>query len=100
MCVRLILLFAVTCHCSCVFGEVEFVWTTVGDPGNEPDRTSSHPPKFYGGVDYEYRISKHEVTNEHMRSSWGTSPWTTRTSCSTQECGLREQALAAAIVTP
>ena len=33
-----------------VCSEVTFDWVTVGDPG-------------FGGVDYSYRISKHEVTN-------------------------------------
>jgi formylglycine-generating enzyme required for sulfatase activity len=36
-----------------------FDWATVGDPGNADD---SHG-HGYGGVDYTYRISKHEVTN-------------------------------------
>jgi formylglycine-generating enzyme len=36
---------------------VTFEWVTVGNPGNPDDTTG------YGGVDYVYRISKHEVTN-------------------------------------
>ena len=35
-------------------------WATVGDLGNAADTTSFGP---FGSVDYEYRISKHEVTN-------------------------------------
>jgi formylglycine-generating enzyme required for sulfatase activity len=34
---------------------------TVGNPGNAPD--TRYDPSGYGGVDYEYRISKYEVTN-------------------------------------
>ena len=38
---------------------VTFDWATVGDPGNADDTRGDG----YGGVDYEFRISKHEVTN-------------------------------------
>ena len=38
---------------------VTFDWATVGNPGNADDIHGSG----YGGVDYTYRISKHEVTN-------------------------------------
>ncbi len=36
-------------------------WVSVGDAGNEPDIRYETPG--YGGVDYEYRIGKYEVTN-------------------------------------
>jgi formylglycine-generating enzyme required for sulfatase activity len=36
-----------------------FDWATVGNPGNADDIHGDG----YGGVDYTYRISKHEVTN-------------------------------------
>ena len=36
---------------------VIFNWATVGNPGNDPDITG------YGAVSYNYRISRHEVTN-------------------------------------
>ena len=38
---------------------ITFDWATIGDTGNAYDTHGGH----YGGVDYEYRISKHEVTN-------------------------------------
>ena len=38
---------------------VTFDWATVGNPGNADDTHAFG----YGGVDYTYRISKHEVTN-------------------------------------
>jgi formylglycine-generating enzyme required for sulfatase activity len=38
---------------------VTFDWVTVGDPNNADDTHGDG----YGGVDYTYRISKHEVTN-------------------------------------
>ena len=38
---------------------VTFDWATVGDPNNADDTHGAG----YGGVDYTYRISKHEVTN-------------------------------------
>jgi formylglycine-generating enzyme required for sulfatase activity len=38
---------------------VTFDWATVGDPNNADDTHGDG----YGGVDYTYRISKHEVTN-------------------------------------
>jgi hypothetical protein len=37
---------------------VTFDWASVGNAGNNDDGTCG-----YGGVDYTYRISKHEVTN-------------------------------------
>lgn len=37
---------------------VTFDWAVIGNPGNAPDSETG-----YGGVDYNYRISKHEVTN-------------------------------------
>ncbi len=38
---------------------VTFDWATVGNSGNADDIHGDG----YGGVDYTYRISKHEVTN-------------------------------------
>jgi sulfatase modifying factor 1 len=35
---------------------VELEWVTVGNPGNKPDKTG------YGAVDYEFQISKLEIT--------------------------------------
>ena len=43
--------------CAPAHAVVTFDWATVGDPSNNADDTG------YGGVDYTYRISKHEVTN-------------------------------------
>ena len=43
--------------CSATVHAGTFDWTTVGNPGNLDDDTG------YGGVDYTYRIGKHEVTN-------------------------------------
>jgi len=41
-----------------VVPDYDFQWATIGDPGNEPYMD------FIGGdVDYEYRISKRELTN-------------------------------------
>jgi formylglycine-generating enzyme required for sulfatase activity len=41
----------------CAKSAVNFNWANVGNPGNAPDDTG------YGAVDYNYRISRHEVTN-------------------------------------
>lgn len=41
---------------------VTFDWVTVGDPGNSGDSTRGG----HGGVDYVYRISKYEVTNNQF----------------------------------
>lgn len=43
--------------CAAPAQAVMFDWATVGNPGNADDNTG------FGGVDYTYRISKHEVTN-------------------------------------
>ena len=46
--------------------EVTFDWVVVGDVTNAPDQlyTLNNPDDLlFGGVDYVYRISKHEVTN-------------------------------------
>ncbi len=44
-------------------GAMEFEWAVIGDAGNEFD-TNSDPERYgYGSVNYEYRISKFEVTN-------------------------------------
>lgn len=40
-------------------GAITFTWLDVGDAGNGDDSGTG-----YGGVDYEYKISAHEVTNE------------------------------------
>jgi hypothetical protein len=45
--------------CASTAGAVTFDWATVDNPFNADDDTG------YGGVDYAYRISKHEVTNAH-----------------------------------
>jgi uncharacterized protein YjbI with pentapeptide repeats/formylglycine-generating enzyme required for sulfatase activity len=43
---------------------VTFDWATVDNPGNAPDtQIMNDGTTGYGGVDYTYRISKHEVTN-------------------------------------
>ena len=39
-------------------GAITFTWLDVGDAGNGDD-----PATGYGGVDYDYQISAHEVTN-------------------------------------
>jgi sulfatase modifying factor 1 len=39
---------------------VNFLWVPVGDPGNACD---PQPWGCFGGVDYDYRIAAHEVTN-------------------------------------
>ncbi len=44
---------AITAHAS-----VTIDWTTIGNPGNPADPTTG-----FGAVAYEYKISKHEVTN-------------------------------------
>ena len=62
-----LIVFVLICFHSCVVrGEILFDWATVGDAGNAP---STNAPGAVGSggegsVDYEYRISKHEVTNE------------------------------------
>ncbi|MEM7232223.1 MAG: SUMF1/EgtB/PvdO family nonheme iron enzyme [Planctomycetota bacterium] len=54
---RRILVLTLIFSCRFVDGQVEFDWATVGDPGNAADGR-------IGSVDYEFRISKYEVTNE------------------------------------
>ena len=52
----------VACSTSRVFADiVTFDWATVGNPGNTGQGQSPGP---FGAVSYNYRISKHEVTNE------------------------------------
>ena len=51
-----LILLASLCSFHSVSGEVVFDWSTVGDPGNASDNGT-------GEVAYEFRISKHEVTN-------------------------------------
>lgn len=46
-----------TACCAPASAEVIFDWATIGNAGNQDDVTG------YGGVDYTYNISKHEVTN-------------------------------------
>jgi M6 family metalloprotease-like protein len=41
--------------------DVEMAWVVVGDPGNVAD--TRYDPTGLGGVVYEYRIGKYEVTN-------------------------------------
>ncbi len=53
------ILMTLICSSDSVLGQVEFEWAHVGDPGNRGDRISG-----LGAVDYEFLISKHEVTNE------------------------------------
>ena len=68
-----LIVFALLCHCSVVHGEVLFDWSTVGDTGN-PASTNTPGVVGSGGegsVDYEYRISKHEVTNEQYAEFLG-----------------------------
>lgn len=52
--------------------EVTLDWVTVGNPGNAPDTLVMNKPNGtlpgdgtsgYGSVDYEFRISKHHLTN-------------------------------------
>ncbi len=54
----LTLLLAALC-CESAHAVVTFDWATVGNPGNADDIHGAG----YGGVDYVYNISKHEVTN-------------------------------------
>ena len=44
--------------------EVTFDWVTVGNPGNAEDPLISDGYPGIGSVAYEYRIAKHEVTND------------------------------------
>jgi formylglycine-generating enzyme len=44
--------------------EVTFEWVTVGNPGNAADPLNSGSTPGIGTVDYVYRISKYEVTND------------------------------------
>ena len=55
-----------------VSAQVTFDWATVGNPGNAPDTLVMDKPNGsvagdgtsgYGSVAYDYRISKHDVTN-------------------------------------
>lgn len=54
--------------------QVTFDWASVDNPGNSPDSNG------FGAVSYNYRISKHEVTNDQYRDflnavdSNGTNP--------------------------
>jgi sulfatase modifying factor 1 len=48
--------------CAAPTHAVTFDWATVGNPGNADDIPDQFDDR-YGGVDYIYRISKHEVTN-------------------------------------
>ena len=51
----------VCCFMSASAKAVTIEWTIVGNPGNAGDTTGAPNPA--GAVDYVYRISKHEVTN-------------------------------------
>ncbi|UCC30790.1 MAG: hypothetical protein JSU86_00650 [Phycisphaerales bacterium] len=46
---------------SAAWADVEIEWVAVGDPGNAAD--TCYDPTGVGGVAYEYRIGKYEVTN-------------------------------------
>jgi len=50
-----VLVFAIPAH-----AEVTIDWVTVGDPGNSCETQAGG---CFGGVSYEYRIGKYEVTN-------------------------------------
>ena len=50
------------CFTTASSATVVFEWAIVGDAGNAPDITGS--PNPVGAVAYNYRISKHEVTND------------------------------------
>ena len=45
-----------------VSAQVTFDWATVGNPGNDPDQ--DYGDGQFGAVNYTYRISKYEVTND------------------------------------
>ena len=47
----------ISVHTQTLDAQVTFDWATVGNPGNSADSFG------FGAVDYDYRISKHEVTN-------------------------------------
>jgi formylglycine-generating enzyme required for sulfatase activity len=51
------------CITNLASAEVTFEWATVGNPGNAEDPRNSHIPGI-GSVADEYRIAKHEVTND------------------------------------
>ena len=53
------LTFLMTAVCFASAHAATFDWINVNDPGNANDTHGAD----YGGVDYAYRISKHEVTN-------------------------------------
>ena len=44
--------------------QVTFDWATVGNPGNAADPLNEGSIPGIGSVAYEYRIAKHEVTND------------------------------------
>jgi formylglycine-generating enzyme required for sulfatase activity len=52
---------ALLCLPSAVSGDLVFDWATVGNPGNAGE---VQPEGTFGAVNYTYRISKHEVTND------------------------------------
>lgn len=54
----------VVCATNPAFTEVTFDWATVGNPGNAEDPLNSGDIPGIGSVAEEYRIAKHEVTNE------------------------------------
>lgn len=65
-CVKLMCFF-VAWNCLTLQAEVTFDWATVDDPGNGPDRfyERNNPNNLrFGAVDYTFRISKHQVTND------------------------------------
>lgn len=52
------------CITSPASAEVTFDWVTVGNPGNAADPLNEGEIPGIGSFDYEYRIAKHEVTND------------------------------------
>ncbi len=58
----LLIVLVILLHSKLVFGQVEFEWAFVGDPENP--KNEDYQQIIRGTVDYEYLISKHEVTNE------------------------------------
>ena len=67
-----LILSGLICLCSSAHGEVDFDWATIGNAGNPPSMDPGVTgPGGEGSVDYAYRISKHEVTNEQYAEFLG-----------------------------
>jgi formylglycine-generating enzyme len=58
---KVLLVFVLATSGGTAHAVVTFDWATVGNPGNAGD---VQPNGTFGAVDYVYRISKHEVTND------------------------------------